>query len=84
MSDEVSVAHIVYCDERMLLDRGHYRSWRNIQDAYPDYKASFGPCSQGEILEFFADDFGPDDSQWPFSRQAIADFFGSTSQTVQR
>ena len=70
-------AHIVYCRSRMLLDRAEYGSWWDIQDAHDDYTTSLGPCSEAEIIWFLADDWGADDSQWPFTRQAIADFFRS-------
>ncbi|MDQ2731816.1 MAG: hypothetical protein M3Y56_09175 [Armatimonadota bacterium] len=81
--DEVSTeAHIVYCELRMLLDRTRYESWRDIQDAYPDYKTSLGPWSEADIVEFFADDRGIDDSRWPFTRRAIAEFFRSRSQLL--
>jgi hypothetical protein len=76
-------ALIVYCEARMLLDRGRYGSWRDIQDAYSDYKASLGPWSEAEIVEFLADDFGPDESQWPFTRLIIADFFRSGAQFLE-
>ena len=77
-----SEAHIVYCESGMILDRGQYHSWRDLQDEYADYQASLGPSSEAGIAEFFADDFGPDESQWPFSRQAIAAFFRSAEQRL--
>jgi len=70
-------AHIVYCQSRMLLDRGQYASWREIQDAYDDYKASLGPWSEAEILGFLEEDWGQDDARWPFTRRSIAEFFRS-------
>jgi hypothetical protein len=73
-----SEAHIVYCDSQMLLDRNEYGSWRNVQDAYEDYNASFGPWSEAEIVEFLEDDWGLDDLQWPFTRRAIVEFFRSS------
>jgi hypothetical protein len=82
MIDTSPGAHIVYCESRMFLDRGRYGSWREIQDAYEDYKASLGPSSESEIVEFLEDDWGPDDKQWPFTRQAIADFFRSEAQLL--
>lgn len=75
-------AHIVYCESRMLLDRGQYESWRDIQDAYQDYKASLGPWSEAEILEFLEDEYGSDDDRWGFTRQAIAEFFRSGEQLL--
>lgn len=68
MDEALPEAHIVYCESRILLDRGQYGSWRDIQDAYPDYKASLGPWSEAEIVEFLTVDFPPDESHWPFTR----------------
>ena len=62
---------------RMFLDRGRYRSWRDIQDAYPDYMASLGPWPESDIIEFLPRDFGPDESHWPFTRSTVVEFFES-------
>lgn len=70
-------AHIVYCEERMLLDKRPYADWRAIQDAYSDYKASLGPWSEAEIVAFLRDDWGADELKWPFSRESITAFFRS-------
>jgi hypothetical protein len=75
-------AHIVYCESRMLLDRGRYGSWRDIQDTYPDYMASLGPWCEEDIVGFLFDDFGPDEAQWPFTRRAVAEFFASGTQVL--
>ena len=83
MIEEPHRAHIVYCESQMLLDRGSYSSWRDIQDAYPDYKTSLGPWSEEEIIEFMSMDWGTDDSCWPFTRQAVNDFFRSDSLLLQ-
>jgi hypothetical protein len=66
----------------MLLDRGTYKSWREVQDAYPDYKASLGPWSETEIVEFLTSDFPSGESHWPFSRRDIAEFFRSNLQLL--
>ena len=79
MSDD---AHIVYCEKRMLLDKGPYASWRDIQDAYGDYKASLGPWTEEEIISFLREDWGGDESRWPFSRDGIASFFRSTERLL--
>lgn len=73
-------AHVVYCESRILLDRQRYDSWRDIQDTYSDYKASLGPWSEEEVIEFFTVDFG-DESRWPFTQMAINEFF-RTGATV--
>src|SRR5262249_10839054 len=66
-------AWLVYCEERMLIDRGPYRSWREIQNKYSDYKASLGPCTEPEIVDFFTEDF-KEEEHWPFTRTEIAEF----------
>jgi hypothetical protein len=66
----------------MLLDRAVYGSWREIQDAYSDYKTSLGPWSEAEIVGFLEDDWGPDESRWPFTRRGIADFFSSDDRLL--
>jgi hypothetical protein len=76
-------AHIVYCENRMLLDKGPYADWRAIQDVYADYTASLGPWSEDEILEFLRDDWGTDESKWPFSRESIAAFFCSSDRVLR-
>jgi len=73
--EAVQTAHIVYCRSQMLLDRQRYGSWRDVQNAYDDYMTSLGPWAEAEIVGFLEDDWGPDDSRWPFTRQAIGDFF---------
>ena len=82
MGEAAPEAHIVYCRSQMLLDRQKYGSWRDVQDAYDDYMASFGPWSEAEIVGFLADDFGPDESRWPFTRRAVAEFFRSGAQLL--
>ncbi|QEL20924.1 hypothetical protein [Limnoglobus roseus] len=77
MDEAAPEAHIVYCRSQMLLDRQKYESWRDVQVAYEDYMTSLGPWSAAEIIGFLEDDWGADDSRWPFTRQAIADFFRS-------
>jgi hypothetical protein len=78
-----SDAHIVYCEKRMLLDKGPYSDWWAIQSTYPDYKASLGPWSEDEILAFLRDDWGHDESKWPFSRESIAAFFGCNERVLR-
>jgi hypothetical protein len=75
-------AHIVYCEQRMLLDKGPYGQWRETQDAYADYKASLGSWTEAEIVAFLLDDWGHDESKWPFSRESIAAFFLSDERVL--
>lgn len=78
-----SVANLVYCDHRLVLDRRHYESWRAIQHAYPDYKTSLGPWSEEDIVAFFRDDFPPNESHWPFSQPTLSAFFESNTEVLE-
>jgi len=49
--------HIIYTETDIFLTKHPYASWRNIQDMYPDYKASLGPWEQGEVIGFLADEY---------------------------
>jgi hypothetical protein len=79
----MSDAHIVYCEQHVLLDKGPYGEWREIQYAYADYTTSLGPWTEDEIVSFLRDDWGQDESKWPFSRQSIAAFFCSDAPVLR-
>ncbi len=44
---------------------------------------SLGPWSADEIISFFGDDFGSDDTKWPFSRDKILAFEKSDEIAIQ-
>jgi hypothetical protein len=78
----VRTAHIIYCESRVLLDKQPYGTWRELQDAYSDYKASLGPWEEADIIAFLTDDLGADDARWPFTRHAIHAFFNSDDRVL--
>jgi hypothetical protein len=78
-----STAHIVYCEGRVILDRGPYASWQDVEREYVDYTTSLGAWTAQEIIDFFEDDFGEDDTTWPFQRGQIETFFGSKEKTLE-
>ena len=86
MDQIVAKAYIVYCHSRTLLDRRTYPypRTREMQQTYPDYKTSLGPWSEADIVDFFTVDYGRDESQWPFTCQAIGEFFRSREQFLVR
>lgn len=49
--------HIIYTSQAVLLSGRSYASWREIQDEYVDYVASLGPWTEGEVIDFLADDY---------------------------
>lgn len=73
--------HIVYCERRVVLTKRRYSHWRQVQDAYDDYKASLGPWTEQDLIEFFEDDFGSEPN-WPFSRAQIAAFMASRDESL--
>lgn len=49
--------HIIYTESKMYLSKKRYGDWREIQDEYADYKASFGPWSVEQVIEFLEYDY---------------------------
>ncbi len=49
--------HLVYVEELVLLSRHPWASWREIQDAFRDYTASFGPWDEREVIEFLVAEY---------------------------
>jgi hypothetical protein len=72
-------AHLVFRRSgRLVLLKRPDLDWRILQEMYPDYMASLGPWLADEIASYFASDYTDDDSEWPFSRLDIAEFFVSS------
>ncbi len=51
------LVHIIFTETQMLLSKAPWTSWREIQDAYPDYKTSLGPWTAEEAAEWLADEY---------------------------
>lgn len=49
--------HVIYTESEIILSKKQYESWHEIQDEYPDYKASFSSWTIKEIEEFLADEY---------------------------
>lgn len=49
--------HIIYNGTQVLLSKRHWSSWREIQSAFADYKASLGPWSSADITHFLEDEY---------------------------
>lgn len=41
----------------MLLSKKPYGSWREVQDEYENYKASLGPWSHDQVIEYLSDEY---------------------------
>lgn len=67
---------LIYLEDAVLLSKKRYHGWKECQEAFADsYKANMAPMTQEEILSFLMDDWGDEDSVWPFTRQDIAEFY---------
>jgi len=49
--------HIIYTENEMILSKKEYESWREIQDEYETYKASFGPWETDEVVQYLAEEY---------------------------
>lgn len=75
-----NMAHLLFLRSgRLLLVKRPDADWRQLQDEYADYMTSLGPWTDEEIATYFTDDYTEDDSRWPFSRQAINEYFASSN-----
>lgn len=45
---------IVYTEDAVLLSKQSQLSWRELQATIPGYKASLGPWSQDEVVEYLS------------------------------
>jgi hypothetical protein len=72
--------HLVFTESNIVLDKRQYEDWRKIQDAYPDYKASFGPWSLDEIIDFLSFEY---DNLLPSATVQVNDFSNSGELTKE-
>ncbi|HEX5278223.1 MAG TPA: hypothetical protein VFW42_11210 [Fluviicoccus sp.] len=49
--------HIIHTDNDVLLSREPYTSWREIQDAFPAYKASLGPWCVDDVTDYLQQEY---------------------------
>ena len=72
----------VILQQRVLLTKKKYNSWREIQDEYYDeFMTSMGPFNVDEFLEYLTDDF-KEEENWPFSKEKIMSFVSSNSEVI--
>lgn len=61
----------------VLLSRKPYADWREIQDEWDDYMTSLGPWTEEDVVDFFQQQYGPDEARWPFTAEAVVAFTAS-------
>lgn len=72
--------HLIYHGEAVSLSRRDWASWRDIQDATRDFKASLGPWSPDEAIDFLAEEYA--DLQ-PDSRAQVEAFLAGEEETCR-
>jgi hypothetical protein len=78
MSDK-PLLHIIYLESQMLLSKKRYLDWRQVQDEFTDYKASLGPWSVTEILDFLYMEYP---THCPFPQEQIQAFLDSDAEII--
>lgn len=44
--------HIIYTESEIVLSKKDYASWQEVQQDFPDYKASLGPWLDNDVVEY--------------------------------
>lgn len=71
---------IIYLDDDMLISKKKYEVWREIQDEYENYKASLGPWSGEEIIEYLGEEY-PDLN--PVAEIQVSNLLNASNQTAK-
>ena len=48
--------HLIFTDSEVVLSKREYKSWREVQNDFFNYKASLGPWCPNEVIEYLIDD----------------------------
>ena len=77
-----NLAHVIFLRSgQILIAKRPEDEWRQLQDNYPDYMASFGPWTAQDIATYFNDDYTADETKWPFTRAELLAFFRAANTT---
>ena len=49
--------YLIYTDSNVVLSKKKYADWIQIQEDYPDYKASLGPWDLDEMIDFLNEEY---------------------------
>lgn len=44
--------HIIYTESEVVLSKKNYASWQDVQQDFPDYKASLGPWLDADVVKY--------------------------------
>lgn len=68
--------HIIYTESAMLLSKTEYATWQDLQRDFADYKASFGPWPDAEVVEYLDEEYP---GIFPDARTQVAELRESES-----
>lgn len=44
--------HIIYTESEIILSKKEYANWQEVQQDFPDYKASLGPWLEADVIQY--------------------------------
>jgi len=71
---------IIYLETEILLSKEAYKSWREIQDLYENYKTSLGPWSKDDVIDYLNDEYNSLD---PSAKTQIDNLANSPMSTMR-
>lgn len=69
-------ARYIILEDTVLLSKKDYDDWKEIQAEYETYKTNLNPMDCEDTIGYFEYDY-KNESDWPFSRKRIIEFFKS-------
>jgi hypothetical protein len=72
--------HLIYTETNVVLSKKQYGDWMQIQKEYPDYKASLGPWSLEEMIDFLNEEYS---NLQPRADTQVNEFYNSGDITKE-
>lgn len=69
---------LVFIDDDILVSKKAYACWRDIQAQYDDFKASLGPWSNEDMINWLDEEYG---GLFPTARQQVEQFLLSGEES---
>lgn len=84
MSEHGERFHVIFLRSgALLVSRKPYTDWREIQDEFDeDFMTSLGPWAAEQVVGFLHDQYGEDESRWPFPASEVEAFAASDSEVM--
>ncbi|MCX6119090.1 MAG: hypothetical protein NT027_16255 [Proteobacteria bacterium] len=72
--------HIIFTNEIVILSKKGYRNWREIQDEFESYKASLGPWTEKETIEWLCTEYP---NLKPSAHEQVSKFVSDQSEMTK-